>query len=59
MLTWNDILNFAKTGNPEPSHKVEKTQQEWQDTLADDVFYVTRSKGTEPPHSFNSLHTVA
>ena len=51
MLTWLDILKFASKGNPEPDQRVEKTEEEWRKLLPEDVFYVTRKKGTERPFS--------
>lgn len=54
MLTWNDILNFAIQGNPEPSKKIIKSDEQWQAQLTDEAFYVTRNKGTERPDSSDS-----
>ncbi|CAM4104825.1 peptide-methionine (R)-S-oxide reductase MsrB [Pseudoalteromonas byunsanensis] len=54
MLKWRDILNFANNGNPEPSHRVEKTPQQWQSELDEEVYYITRHKGTERPFSSGS-----
>jgi peptide-methionine (R)-S-oxide reductase len=51
MLTWKDVLNFAKNGNPEPSNRVEKSDEEWKKELTDEQFAITRLKGTERPHS--------
>jgi len=34
MLQWNDVLNFARNGNPEPDHKVQKTDDEWRQVLS-------------------------
>lgn len=51
MLTWLDVLKFAAKGLPEPPEKVIKTEEEWKDILPDDVYYITRKKGTERPHS--------
>lgn len=46
-ITWKDVLNFAKNGNPAPPKKVIKSEEEWKSELPADVFYVTRKKGTE------------
>lgn len=47
VLKWNDVLNFAKKGNPIPPKRVEKTEDEWRKILSEETFYVTRKKGTE------------
>ncbi|MGO3300523.1 MAG: peptide-methionine (R)-S-oxide reductase, partial [Pseudoalteromonas sp.] len=54
MLNWNDIINFASNGNPEPSRKVEKTDTQWREQLSEEAYYVTRNHGTERPHSSDS-----
>jgi peptide methionine sulfoxide reductase msrA/msrB len=51
MLTWNQIIQYARKGNPEPTHRVEKTAEEWQKTLTPDQFRITRQHGTERPFS--------
>ncbi|NOU52482.1 peptide-methionine (R)-S-oxide reductase MsrB [Pseudoalteromonas sp. JBTF-M23] len=51
MLKWKDILNFAQTGNPEPAYKVEKSPEQWRTELNEEVYYITRKKGTERPFS--------
>jgi methionine-R-sulfoxide reductase len=45
--TWPAVLNWANTGNPSPTKRVEKSESEWQARLTDEQFYVTRKKGTE------------
>ena len=47
MLTWKEVLDIAKNGNPEPPKRVEKTEAEWRSILSPDEFFVTRQKGTE------------
>jgi methionine-R-sulfoxide reductase len=49
MLRWNDVLNFARTGNPAPDRKVQKTEDEWRRQLPVEAFHVTRRAATERP----------
>lgn len=51
MLKWMDVIKFATREQPEPPRKVIKSEEEWKEILPEDVFYVTRKKGTERPHS--------
>ena len=51
MLTWKDIEQFAKNGNPEPDQRVEKSNDEWKSELTDEQYMVMRLKGTERPFS--------
>lgn len=51
MLTWKDLKDFAKNGNPEPDRRVEKTDEEWKKELSDEEYAITRLKGTERPGS--------
>lgn len=51
MLNWNTIIQYARTGNPDPNKKVVKTEAEWKAQLSEEQFRITRLKGTERPHS--------
>lgn len=51
MLTWKNIIHFTQNGNPTPNNRVEKSDSEWKELLSDDVFQITRLKGTERPFS--------
>lgn len=47
MITWNEVLSFARNGNPKPDNKVVKTAEEWRQQLTDEQYRVTREAGTE------------
>lgn len=51
MLKWLDILKFANNGNPQPPRRVEKSNDEWQSSLSEEVYSITRLAGTERPGS--------
>ena len=51
MLKWNDVLSFARNGNPAPDRKVVKTEAEWRQQLSKEQYRVTREAGTEPAFS--------
>lgn len=51
MLKWNDVLDYARNGNPAPDRKIHKTDDEWRELLNPEVFAVTRRAGTEHPFS--------
>ncbi len=51
MLKWDDIVAFARNGNPTPRNKIAKTEAEWQKQLSEEAFIVTRKAGTERPFS--------
>ena len=51
MLTWKDLKDFAKNGNPEPDKRVEKSDKEWKQKLTEEEYSITRLKGTERPGS--------
>ncbi|TMO61325.1 peptide-methionine (R)-S-oxide reductase MsrB [Pseudoalteromonas aurantia] len=54
MLKWRDILRLTNDGNLAPDKRVEKTPEQWQMLLDDDVYNITRNKGTERPFSSGS-----
>lgn len=56
MLTWTDVLHFAKNGNPAPERTIVRTAAAWQALLSDEAYRVTRLKGTERPFSSNMCH---
>ena len=51
LITWKKVMHRAKKGNPTPPKRIEKSQKQWKSTLANDVFTITRLKGTERPWS--------
>lgn len=51
MLSWNDILTFARQGAPAPDRRVEKSDDEWREQLTPEQYRVTRQAGTEAAFS--------
>ncbi|WP_066758790.1 peptide-methionine (R)-S-oxide reductase MsrB [Crocinitomix algicola] len=51
MLNWANIIRIASNGNPQPERSVVKSEEEWKTLLDDEVFRITRLKGTERAHS--------
>ena len=51
IITWYIILKLATDGNPEPPHKVVKTDEQWKQLLTEEEYYITRKHGTERPGS--------
>lgn len=54
MIKWQDVLDYADNGNPEPDRRVEKTDEEWKKQLTAEEFSITRLKGTERAFSSDS-----
>lgn len=50
-MNWKKVKEFARDGNPEPPHRVEKTEKEWEKELTEHQFRITRKHGTEQPFS--------
>lgn len=51
MLKWMDVIRLASKGNLDSPQKVTKTDAEWKEILSEEVYSITRKKGTERPHS--------
>jgi len=56
ILQWNDVMNFAGSGNPAPDRKVVRAEAEWRRQLSDEEYRVTRQAGTEPAFSSRMCH---
>ncbi|WP_210465406.1 peptide-methionine (R)-S-oxide reductase MsrB [Rufibacter roseolus] len=50
MIRWIDVIKYAKYSNPEPAHRVELTEEEWQQRLTPAQYQILRQKGTESPY---------
>jgi methionine-R-sulfoxide reductase len=47
VIHWNDVVNYANEGNPDPDRTVSKTEDQWRELLTPEEFEITRLKGTE------------
>lgn len=47
MLRWIDVLYYARYANPEPTRRLDKTEEEWKNLLSPAQYHVMREKGTE------------
>ena len=56
MLTWKEVIEFAKNGNPTPDKRVEKTDDEWKKQLTIEQYRIARLKGTEKSFSGELCH---
>lgn len=56
MITWDEVMDFSKNGNPAPDTRVEKTEEEWRKLLTAEQFRITRKKGTERSFSGELCH---
>jgi peptide methionine sulfoxide reductase msrA/msrB len=50
-MNWEDVIRRSHEGNPEPTRRLEKTDEEWKDLLTPEQYRVTRLRGTERPFS--------
>jgi peptide-methionine (R)-S-oxide reductase len=46
-MNWTEVIQLAAKGNLKPDRRVEKSDDEWQNQLTPEQYYITRKKGTE------------
>lgn len=51
MLTWNDLLDRARHGNPMAERRVQLDEAAWRERLSPEQFQITRLGATERPFS--------
>lgn len=50
-MDWNEVLRRAKSGNPPPPRRDERSPEAWREVLSPLAFAVARQSGTERPFS--------
>ncbi len=50
-MNWNKVLTLAEGGNLAPERRVEKSDEDWRQTLTPEQYRITRQHGTERPWS--------
>ena len=55
-MDWNDVMQYARKGSPQPDRRVKKTEEEWKQQLTPEQYRITRQKGTERAFSGEFCH---
>jgi len=59
VLRWNDVVRYAREGNPAPTRRVEKSEDDWRRVLTEEQFRVMRQRGTERSFAGEYCHSHA
>ncbi|QMU65664.1 MAG: peptide-methionine (R)-S-oxide reductase MsrB [Flavobacteriaceae bacterium] len=51
MITWKNIIHYTTKENLTPTHRIEKSNDEWKSILTPEQYRITRLKGTERPYT--------
>ncbi|TDB60048.1 peptide-methionine (R)-S-oxide reductase MsrB [Arundinibacter roseus] len=46
-MNWNDVIEYAAKGNPQPPSRVQLSEAEWKERLSTEEYHILRQKGTE------------